>query len=142
MRLGLKGFKMTNYSSIRVLVIDDEPAICASLTAFLEDYGFNAAGAESAEEALDLMKSNTYDVCIVDMSLPGMNGEDLILNANKRYPNQKYIIYTGTISYSLSAPLQALGIRPEHIFHKPVRVFSLLVKCIKELAEQSRTDED
>ncbi len=31
--------------------------------------------------------------------------------------------------------LQALGMRPEHVFHKPVRVFTLLVKCIKELAE-------
>ena len=40
---------MSDYSSIRILVIDDEPAICASLSAFLEDYGFDASTAESAE---------------------------------------------------------------------------------------------
>ena len=55
---------MKDYSSIRVLVIDDEPAICLSLTAFLEDYGFKASSAESAEEALDLMKNNEFMPCL------------------------------------------------------------------------------
>ena len=127
---------MSDYSTTHVLVIDDEPAICASLSAFLEDYGFQASTAESAEEALDLMKSNTYDICIVDLRLPGMSGEDLILKAKERYPNQKHIIYTGSISYNLSDKLKELGMRPEHVFLKPIRVLSLLVKCIKELATE------
>ena len=125
---------MSDYSTIHVLVIDDEPAICASLSAFLEDYGFQASTAESAEEALDLMKSNPYDICIVDLRLPGMSGEDLILKAKERYPDQKHIIYTGSISYNLSDKLKEAGMRPEHVFLKPIRVLSLLVKCIKELA--------
>lgn len=128
---------MKDYSSIRVLVIDDEPAICLSLTAFLEDYGFKASSAESAEEALDLMKSNEYDVCIVDLRLPGMSGEELILQARERYPSQRHIIYTGSISYNLSDRLMALGMRPEHVFLKPVRVLTLLVKCIKTLATEA-----
>ena len=127
---------MSDYSTTHVLVIDDEPAICASLSAFLEDYGFQASTAESAEEALDLMKSNSYDICIVDLRLPGMSGEDLILQAKERYPSQKHIIYTGSISYNLSDKLKALGMRPEHVFLKPIRVLSLLVKCIKELATE------
>jgi DNA-binding NtrC family response regulator len=127
---------MSDYSTLHVLVIDDEPAICASLSAFLEDYGFQASTAESAEEALDLMKSNPYDICIVDLRLPGMSGEDLILQAKERYPKQKHIIYTGSISYNLSDKLKALGMRPEHVFLKPIRVLSLLVKCIKELATE------
>lgn len=127
---------MSVYSSIHVLVIDDEPAICTSLKAFLEDYGFCASAAESAEEALELMKSNAYDVCIVDMRLPGMSGEDLIIAARERYPAQRHIIYTGSISYNLSEQLKELGMRPEHVFLKPVRVLSLLVKCIKELAAE------
>lgn len=129
---------MSDYSTIHVLVIDDEPAICASLSAFLEDYGFQASTAESAEEALDLMKSNTYDVCIVDLRLPGMSGEDLIMHAKERYPKQQHIIYTGSISYNLSDKLKHLGMRPEHVFHKPIRVLSLLVKCIKELIAAER----
>jgi DNA-binding NtrC family response regulator len=129
---------MVDYSSIRVLVIDDEPAICSSLSAFLEDYGFRASTAESAEEALDLMKSNVYDVCIVDMRLPGVSGEELIIQARARYPEQRHIIYTGSISYNLSDQLKHLGMRPEHVFLKPVRVLSLLVKCIKQLVGETR----
>jgi DNA-binding NtrC family response regulator len=128
---------MVDFSSIRVLVIDDEPAICTSLSAFLEDYGFRASTAESAEEALDLMKSNVYDVCVVDMRLPGMSGEDMIIQAKERYPEQRHIIYTGSISYNLSEKLQAIGMRPEHVFHKPIRVLTLLVKCIKTLAVEA-----
>ncbi|VGO21289.1 response regulator [Pontiella sulfatireligans] len=133
---------MIDYSTIHVLVIDDEPAICMSLTAFLEDYGFKASSAESAEEALDLMKNNVYNICIVDLRLPGMSGEDLIVCARERYPAQRHIIYTGSISYNLSEKLQELGMRPEHVFHKPVRVLSLLVKCIKEQVAQARENED
>lgn len=129
---------MVDYSTIRVLVIDDEPAICTSLSAFLEDYGFRASTAESAEEALDLMKSNVYDVCIVDLRLPGISGEELILRAHEFYPRQRHIIYTGSISYNLSEPLKELGMRPEHVFLKPIRVLTLLVKCIKELADDPR----
>lgn len=127
---------INDYSSIRVLVVDDEPAICDSLQAFLEDYGFSADTCGSTEEARDLLRENTYDVCVVDLRLPGLSGEDLILLANKRYPNQRYIIHTGSISYNLPEELRAIGMRPEHVFHKPVRVLSLLVKCIKTLVEQ------
>ncbi len=130
---------MVDYSSIRILVIDDEPAICSSLSAFLEDYGFAASTAESAEEALELMKSNTYDVCIVDMRLPGMSGEELIIQARALYPEQRHIIYTGSISYNLSDQLKQLGMRPEHVFLKPIRVLTLLVKCIKELTSDLKS---
>lgn len=126
---------MNDYSHIRVLVIDDEPAIRDSLTAFLEDYGFDLMSCGSAEEARDLMREQAFNVCIVDLRLPGLSGEDLILLSCKHFPGQRYIIHTGSISYNLPEELKALGMRPEHVFHKPVRVLNLLVKCIKELAE-------
>jgi CheY-like chemotaxis protein len=131
---------MVDYSSIRILVIDDEPAICSSLSAFLEDYGFDASTAESAEEALELMKSTSFDVCIVDMRLPGMSGEELIIEARALYPEQRHIIYTGSISYNLSDQLKQLGMRPEHVFLKPIRVLTLLVKCIKELTADLQSE--
>jgi DNA-binding NtrC family response regulator len=130
---------MNDFSDIRVLVVDDEPGIRDSLTAFLDDYGFDAMVCGSTEEARDLMIENCFDVCVVDLRLPGLSGEDLILLAHKRFPRQRYIIHTGSISYNLPEQLKAIGMRPEHVFHKPVRVLSLLVKCIKELAEQRPT---
>ena len=86
------------------------------------------------------MKNNAFDVCIVDLRLPGMSGEDLILEARQRYPNQRHIIYTGSISYNLSDKLKQQGMRPEYVFLKPIRVLTLLVKCIKELANEAKTE--
>jgi DNA-binding NtrC family response regulator len=126
---------MNDYSKIKVLVVDDEPAIRDSMSAFLEDYGFITASCGSTEEARDLMKEKTFNVCVVDLRLPGLSGEDLIRLASSRFPEQRYIIHTGSISYNLPEELRSIGMRPEHVFHKPVRVLSLLVKCIKELAE-------
>lgn len=132
---------MKDFSDIHVLVVDDEPGVCLSLVAFLEDYGFNALSAKSAEAALELMGNTAIDVCIVDLRLPGMGGEELILEAYARYPAQRYIIYTGSVSYHLPAPLQALGMRPEHVFLKPIRVLALLVKAIQALGEEPLEDE-
>lgn len=126
---------MNDYSNIRVLVVDDEPAIRDSLSAFLDDYGFLTDSCGSTEEARDMMREQTFNVCIVDLRLPGMSGEDLIMLAAPRFPKQRYIIHTGSISYNLPDELRELGMRPEHVFHKPVRVLTLLVKCIKELVD-------
>lgn len=128
---------MNDYSNIRVLVVDDEEAIRDSLSAFLQDYGFLADPCGSTEEARDMLRETSYDVCVVDLRLSGMNGEDLIRLASKRYPGQRYIIHTGSISYALPEDLRAIGMRSEHVFHKPVRVLSLLVKCIKTLAQEA-----
>lgn len=132
---------MTDYSNIRVLVVDDEPAIRDSLSAFLQDYGFVTESCGSAEEARDQMREGPFNVCIVDLRLPGLSGEDLILLAHARFPGQQYIIHTGSISYNLPEELRAIGLRPEHVFHKPVRVLSLLVKCIKQLVDDQGTQQ-
>ena len=126
---------MNNYSDIRILIVDEDPAICDRLSAFLKDYGFETASCEGAREARDLMYEKPFDVCITELHLPGLNGEELIDLASRRFPDQRYIIHTDNLSYSLPPGLRDIGMRPEHVFHKPVRVMSLLVKCIKELVE-------
>lgn len=126
---------MKDYSSIRVLIVDEDADSRKRLTTFLDDYGFDTASCDSAKEARDVMYGNPIDVCITELHLPGLSGEDLIQLASQRFPNQRYIIHTDLISYTLPPELKAIGMRPEHVFHKPVRVLNLLVKCIKELVD-------
>ncbi len=125
-----------DYSNITVLVVDDEASVRHSLSAFLRNYGFETYDCDSTENARDLMRRHIFDVCIVDLRLPGLSGEDLILLASKHFPEQRYIIHTGNITYTLTEELKAVGMRPEHVFHKPVRVLPILVKTIKELVDQ------
>lgn len=62
----------------RVLVVDDEPAIRRSLTAVLNDEGFDAEAVESGEAALERIGLKRYDVVLLDVWLPGMDGMDVL----------------------------------------------------------------
>ncbi len=126
---------MNSDSNIRVLVVDASQAVCENLRTFLEDYGFETATCTSTEEARDLMREAPFDVCVVDVCLPGLSGEDLIKLASKHFPRQRYIIHTESISYTLPDDLQALGMSPDYVFQKPMRAPNLLVKRIKELVD-------
>ncbi len=124
---------MSEGSSIRVLIIDDEPAIYRSLGEFLEDCDFEVMSAENAEDAFNILKNKPQDVAIVDLRLPSMNGETLILKAHEMQPALRYLIFTGSDEYTLSEELENIGIRPEHIISKPLSNLSLMVEAIQEL---------
>lgn len=58
----------------RVLVVDDEQVMRDSLRAWLEDEGFEVATAEDALKALAFAKEQHFDVAVVDIRMPGMDG--------------------------------------------------------------------
>ena len=125
---------MTNSTNIRVSIVDADDTVRESLAAFLDDYGFDVSACADAEEARALMMAeDPFNVCVVDPELPGFNGEELIALASRRFLGQRYIIHTSSISYVLPPELEELGLRAEHVFHKPIRAPNLLVKRIKEL---------
>lgn len=132
---------MENVSDIRVLIVDDEPAIREVLTLYLREHGFQVWACRSTEEARELMLDNTFNVCIVDLRLPGLSGEDLIVLSRKRYPHQRYLIHSGASNYAIPEKLRILGLRPEHVFQKPVRNLAHMVKSIVDLA-RNRNGQD
>ena len=66
---------MKDYSRFRILVVDDEPSICESLLDYLEDFGFDVLASCGAHEALEILAKKPRDVAIIDIRLPGMNGD-------------------------------------------------------------------
>lgn len=60
-----------------VLAVDDEPVNLEVIAAALEPEGFSVVGARSAEEAMDLMRSERPDVALLDVMMPGENGIEL-----------------------------------------------------------------
>jgi len=70
-----------------VLIVDDESLIASSLKAFLEDEGMVAVAAASGEEAIEMLRADPdYDVCVMDMRLPGMDGDMAIRSIHALYP--------------------------------------------------------
>lgn len=64
-----------------ILVVDDEKDARESLQELLSIAGYEAIGASSGEEALELLGGNNISLMLVDLSMPGMGGEEFIRRA-------------------------------------------------------------
>jgi DNA-binding NtrC family response regulator len=122
-------------SKIKVFVVDDESVVCSNVAAFLEDEGFTIFSAASGEEALDLILKQEIDVDIIDMRLPGINGDTFILKAHEIQPVLKFLIHTGSTNYSVSRSLEEIGVKKDQVFRKPLLDMSVLTKGILKLLE-------
>ena len=82
-------------SDVRVLVVDDEGRLRDVLTRAIGSWGFQVAGARSAEEALRLMQASKFDISIVDLNLPGISGIELFEKLRAIHPDHQVIVLTG-----------------------------------------------
>ena len=121
---------------VRVLVVDDEAAIRESLHHYLADCEFDVTSASSGEEALEILESESRDVAIIDLRLPGMTGDALIAHLHEMNPKMHFVIHTGSVNYQLPESLRSIGMTDEHIFLKPLADLSPLVEMVKKLEEQ------
>lgn len=81
---------------IKVLVIDDHPAVGMGTKAMLEqEQDIQVTVAETGQHALDLLAVEPYDILLVDLIMPEMNGLEFSSKVMKYHPQAKIIIYTG-----------------------------------------------
>lgn len=80
---------------IRVLIVDDEARLREVLARSIRSWGFETAGARTAEEALRMMREDPFDISIVDLNLPAMPGIDLFQQLRSNWPQHQVIILTG-----------------------------------------------
>ena len=102
-----------------VLLVDDEPALLDSMRQGLETE-FDLDFASSAEEAELMMATRTYDVVVSDHLMPGEEGLQFLIRAEKRRPATQRILLTGymnpeLISRSVAvANLSSCLVKPVH----------------------------
>lgn len=119
-----------------VLLLDDEPDIRESLGEYLQDCGLRLITAGSAEHALALPELDQVCVAVVDIRLGGMDGVWFIRTCHARHPGIRYLIHTGSTEFRLDEDLQAIGLSPADVLHKPVlnlRFFEATVR--RKIAE-------
>ena len=116
-----------------ILIVDDDPAVLLNTSAYLEDEGFDVLEAKTAQEALTHIEANRPDLGVIDMRLPGMDGNELILQAHDIHPTMQFIIHTGSTDYVLPDELKALGIGAEQVVNKPVPDMVIFNQVIDKL---------
>ncbi len=128
-----------------LLILDDDNAVRESFVYFFEDRGWKVMSANNAEVALELVTDNIPDGAIVDIRLPGMDGNSFIYAMNKTHPNVACVICTGSPEYHLPSNISILPQVSDKVFDKPVEdigeledeLLSLIQKC-KDKMEVSR----
>jgi CheY-like chemotaxis protein len=93
--------------SWQILVVDDEPAICASIKMLLEHDGHKVQTANSGEEALSRLEQERFDLVTTDFSMEGLKGDALAVAIKQRLPNQPVLMISanGAIAQSFGEPL-------------------------------------
>jgi CheY-like chemotaxis protein len=87
-----------------LLCIDDDQAVLESEKGLLETFGYTVVTASSGPEGLKLAGLHSFDVVIVDYSMPGMNGQEFAIAMRRFRPLAPIIMFSGAVD----VPEQAL----------------------------------
>ena len=121
-----------------ILIVDDDLSIRDAMNEFIEMSGYVSSVATSAEEALDVLTSNTIEVVITDIMLPGMDGLALT-DRIKRIGDIDVIVMTGySTDYSYE---EAISKGASDFVFKPVRFEELLLRLKRVLNERRLNQE-
>jgi diguanylate cyclase (GGDEF)-like protein len=131
---------MTKQSKIDtgILIIDDDSCIRNSIHEFIGMAGYKSFETSSAEEALEILKTNTIHVVITDIRLPGMNGLELTDLIKNSYDTDVIVItgFIGDYSYE-----EAINKGASDFVSKPIRFEELLLRLRRVLRERNITKE-
>ncbi len=81
--------------NVRILVVDDEAIMRNLLLKILEQEGYQISLASSADEALEKLKNESFELVLSDVKMPGTSGFDLLKAIKKSWPNIACIMMTG-----------------------------------------------
>ena len=115
----------------KILIIDDEELIIKSFTKLLEKNGYNVFVAKKGEDALVISEEEDFDLIIVDIKMPGINGVETVKSLyelkGKKTPT---IFISGYAEDELQKQAEALN--PVAYINKPFDISELMNK-IKEV---------
>jgi len=112
-----------------ILIVDDERAILQTLKAILESKGYITDTAETGGEAIEKSKSKFFNLALLDIRLPDMEGTKLLTEMKDTHPTMVKIMITGHAS--MENAVESLNLGADAYLMKPVKPEELL-KTIEE----------
>jgi len=121
-------------SNHTILIVDDDLTIRKTLTDILQRKGFSPIAVEKGKPALEIVRSKTLAVVLIDLILSDINGLDLIKEIKKYSPSTECIILTGEASQS--SAIKAVNLGAYGYIQKPFDVEQLVIMVSRAIEKR------
>ena len=126
-------------NSTNALIVDDEKSICELLTEILSEMGFNITATCSPVKALEMATCQSYDLAVLDVQMPQMDGISLSRKLRANNPSIGIILITGYGNFRIA--LEAIKLGVSDFIEKPFNIRELLVS-VNRLIERQRLERE
>ena len=121
-----------------ILIVEDDKAIIKSFKVILQSEGYSVDSAETGREAIQKSKAQFYNLVLLDIKLPDMEGTKLLTTMHETSPKMVKIMITGYPS--LENAVEALNMGADAYIIKPVKPEKLLALIEEKLKKQSQAE--
>jgi DNA-binding NtrC family response regulator len=120
--------------TIRILIIDDDENIRKVLTTILEDEGYDVESVDTAKKAIERTRRKFYNLALIDIRLPDMEGIELLTKMKNTTPKIRKIIITGYPT--LQNAVEAVNRGADAYIMKPFDMEKVLEEIKDQLKKQ------
>ncbi len=120
---------------VRVLVVDDEEDFGTAVATRLRRRGFAASAVFAGRDALRLVQETRYDVMVLDLKMPEMDGVEVLREVRRLDPNLQVVVLTG--HGTVETGIEGMQLGASDFLQKPVAIENLCT-VIEAVAERSR----
>ena len=119
---------------LRILIVDDDHDTTLTLTALLQEEGYDVKGVHSGAQALTALRDFVPDVMISDLAMPGMSGWQLARHVRRMQPSNRPLLIAISGAYTKAVDrLLSASIGFQHYFTKPCDP-NVLLRLLEPLA--------
>jgi putative two-component system response regulator len=118
----------------RVLVVDDMEAMRLALVKCLHMSGYEVMAASSGAEALELLRTHTFDLLLTDQTMPGLSGLELTEAVSRMHPDMPIVVLTGHTDVELAKDSLKRG--ASDFVTKPVNIRELPILVERNLTRR------
>jgi DNA-binding NtrC family response regulator len=115
-----------------ILVVDDEEALRTVLSSELENEGYTIASAGDGDDAINILRDRTFDLVLLDIKMPRVDGFEVLRFIKERFPATKVIMLTGFADLKNAIESKKLG--AEDFVSKPYDLVDLLTTIERVLS--------
>lgn len=144
-RLGLFDFVVSRKPLIRILIVDDDPKLLSFCKSILVKAEFGVTTCANGEQAIKLYEKNPFDLILLNLFMPDIDGIQMLVRLNKKFQNFNAITMSSTNSYPAEFKLlfnSTKMVGATDILEKPFTEAQLLAKVKEVFSKKSRKKTD